>query len=49
MEQTLVAAVEQLTGRKVVAFLSDNQIDPDMASEVFVLDRSVVGESAPGP
>src|SRR5436305_1203441 len=30
-------SVEQLTGRKVIGFLSDNQIDPDMAVETFVV------------
>jgi uncharacterized protein YbcI len=31
------AMVEELTGRSVAAFLSDNHIDPDIAVEVFVL------------
>jgi uncharacterized protein YbcI len=30
--------VEELTGRKVVGFMSDNHIDPDLAVEVFVLE-----------
>jgi uncharacterized protein YbcI len=38
MREDLVAAVEMLTERKVIAFMSDNHIDPDMAVEVFVLD-----------
>ena len=29
--------IEELTGRKVVGFMSDNHIDPDLAVEVFVL------------
>jgi uncharacterized protein YbcI len=29
--------VEQATGRKVIAFMSGNQQDPDMVCEVFVL------------
>jgi uncharacterized protein YbcI len=29
--------VEELTGRPVVGFMSDNQIDPDLAVEVFIL------------
>jgi uncharacterized protein YbcI len=33
----LIASVEQLSGRKVLAFLSDNHIDPDYAVESFVL------------
>jgi len=37
MSRDLVAAVEQLTGRTVHAFLSDNRTDPDIAVESFVL------------
>jgi uncharacterized protein YbcI len=44
MEEDLVQAVEELTGCKVVAFMSDNHIDPDMAGELFVLDRPIPGE-----
>jgi uncharacterized protein YbcI len=38
MRDDLVAAVEELGGRKVVAFMSDNTIEPDMALESFVLE-----------
>jgi uncharacterized protein YbcI len=38
MREDLVAAVEMLTERKVIAFMSSNHIDPDMAIEVFVLE-----------
>ncbi len=38
MREDLVATVEEHTGRKVAAFMSDNHIDPDFASEVFVLE-----------
>src|SRR5436305_9096895 len=31
------AQIEELTGRKVVGFMSDHHIDPDLAVEVFVL------------
>ena len=37
MRDELVAGVEQHTGRKVIAFLSDNHINPDVAIESFVL------------
>jgi uncharacterized protein YbcI len=37
MREDLVAAIETITGREVVAFLSDNHIDPDVAVESFVL------------
>ncbi len=30
--------IEELTGRKVVSFMSDNHIDPDIAVEVFILE-----------
>lgn len=37
MGPDLVALVEATSGREVVAFLSDNHIDPDYAVESFVL------------
>ncbi len=37
MSSRLTAAVEEITGRRVFAFLSDNHIDPDVAVESFVL------------
>jgi uncharacterized protein YbcI len=30
--------VAELTGRRVVAFMSANSLDPDLASEIYVLD-----------
>jgi len=41
MESDVRAAVERLTGRKVVAFISGNHLDPDIAAEVFVLDAAL--------
>jgi uncharacterized protein YbcI len=38
MKEDFTEAVERLTGRKVVAFISGNHIDPDLAVELFVLD-----------
>ncbi len=38
MEADMVAAVERLSGRRVIAFMSANHIDPDLASETFVLE-----------
>jgi uncharacterized protein YbcI len=38
MREDLTAAVERAVGRKVIAFMSDNHVDPDMAAEVFVLE-----------
>jgi uncharacterized protein YbcI len=37
MSRQMIAAVEEHTGRSVLAFLSDNHIDPDIAVESFVL------------
>jgi uncharacterized protein YbcI len=39
METEFRAAVERLTGRKVVAFISGNQFSPDVAAEIFILDK----------
>jgi uncharacterized protein YbcI len=33
-----IEVVERLTGRKVLAFLSDHAVDPDYAVEAFVLE-----------
>ena len=38
MEADVSREIEQLTGRKVIGFMSDNHIDPDLAVEVFVLE-----------
>jgi len=37
MREDLIALVERQLDRKVVAFMSQNHIDPDLAVEVFVL------------
>jgi hypothetical protein len=37
MRADLVAGVEALTGRRVIAFLSSNSIDPDVNVESFLL------------
>src|SRR5215212_10274064 len=37
MREDLTAAIEEITGRPVIAFLSDNHIEPDVAIEAFVL------------
>jgi uncharacterized protein YbcI len=38
MQEDVSREVEELTGRRVVGFMSDNHIDPDLAVEVFVLE-----------
>ena len=44
MRTELVRSIEELTASKVEAFMSGNHIDPDLAFELFVLDRAVPGE-----
>ena len=38
MRDDMVGRVEALLGRKVIAFMSDNHIDPDVGVEVFILE-----------
>lgn len=38
MKVEMTREIETLTGRKVIGFMSDNHIDPDLAVEVFVLE-----------
>jgi uncharacterized protein YbcI len=38
MQADVSKEIELLTGRKVIGFMSDNHIDPDLAVEVFVLE-----------
>jgi uncharacterized protein YbcI len=48
MQADAISAVEELSGRQVVAFMSNNHIDPDLAVEVFILEpvRSEILERA---
>ena len=51
MRQEIVAGIEDILGRPVTAFLSDNHIDPDVAVEVFLLaspDTGLQGDGARG-
>jgi uncharacterized protein YbcI len=41
MREDLVAGIEQITGRRVIAFMSANHVDPDLAIESFVLDGQI--------
>jgi hypothetical protein len=41
MRAAFIEAVERLSGRKVIAFISGNHADPDIATELFVLDRAI--------
>jgi uncharacterized protein YbcI len=38
MRDSCSRAIEQLTGRTVIGFMSDNHIDPDIAVEVFIFE-----------
>jgi uncharacterized protein YbcI len=38
MSSACITAIEDLTDRTVIAFMSANHIDPDIAAEVFVLE-----------
>ena len=49
MREELVASVEDLTGRTVVAFMSANHIDPDVGVETFVLEPEPEPEQTSGP
>jgi uncharacterized protein YbcI len=40
-----IEVVERLTGRKVLAFLSDHAVEPDYAVEAFVLEPGLGEES----
>jgi uncharacterized protein YbcI len=42
MRQELSDAVAEITGRKVVAFMSDSHLEPDYSVEVFVLEPEPV-------
>ena len=44
MRQDLVSLVETQLDRKVVAFMSQNHVDPDLAVEVFVLESADLDE-----
>ena len=45
-QREMTAAIEQLTGREVEAFLSANHYDPDVTVEMFLLKPSDNGEVA---
>jgi uncharacterized protein YbcI len=47
MQAELTAVVEDLTGRKVMAFMSHNHVDPDLAAELFVLEPRPAAARAP--
>lgn len=44
MSGPFIDAVESIMGRKVIAFMSQSHLDPDLAVEIFVLERSPDGD-----
>jgi len=49
MRGDLTDVVEDLSGRRVTAFMSANHVEPDMACEVFLVDRDEPADPAMGP
>ena len=49
METQMRSEVENLTGRRVIGFMGDNHIDPDLAVEVFVLEPQAEIPDTPLP
>ena len=41
MQDKFITAVEQLSGRRVLAFMSDSNVGPDLEIELFVLEPDV--------
>jgi uncharacterized protein YbcI len=46
METKYRETIESITGRKVVAFLSQAHLEPDITLEIFFLDRPMQGAAA---
>jgi uncharacterized protein YbcI len=40
MREEATALIEDLVGRRVIGFMSENHLDPDLAAEVFILEPS---------
>ena len=38
MQEKFIGAVEELSGRRVLAFMSDSNVGPDLEIELFVLE-----------
>ena len=45
MREKFSAAVEELSGRKVIGFLSQVHVDPDVSVETFILEPSGDGDA----
>jgi uncharacterized protein YbcI len=47
MSEDMIAGLQQITGRKVRAFMSSNHMNPDMAIEAFVLESTSTDDPQP--
>ncbi len=47
MSADFTEVVERLTGCRVVAFISGNNVNPDVAAETFILDAALTNSSTP--
>lgn len=47
MRHRFVAAVERLSGRRVIGFISTHHVGPDLEVDVFVLAPSEAGQGRP--
>jgi uncharacterized protein YbcI len=43
MREEATQKLQELTGRRVIGFLSDNQINPDLAAELFIMETGEDG------
>jgi uncharacterized protein YbcI len=46
MTNAFTGTIEELTGRKVLAFLSQAHVEPDITMEIFFIDRPLDGFGA---
>jgi uncharacterized protein YbcI len=46
MTERFTETIEQLTGRKVLAFLSQAHVEPDITMEIFFIDSPLEGFGA---
>jgi uncharacterized protein YbcI len=47
MEQKFISAIERLSGREVLLFISNHHVGPDLEVEVFMLKPVPVGVESP--
>jgi uncharacterized protein YbcI len=47
MRERFAESIEEITGRKVIQFMSQVSFDPDMAAEIFILEPGTTEDIAP--